>query len=66
MGAGFEGRGGWISSKLKTKLPSVVNSVEVLPPGFGTIKNVIHDVTSRLGLKNRSHAVAFAVREGLI
>jgi DNA-binding NarL/FixJ family response regulator len=31
-----------------------------------TIKNVIHDVTSRLGLKNRSHAVAFAVREGLI
>jgi DNA-binding NarL/FixJ family response regulator len=31
-----------------------------------TIKNVIHDVTSRLGLKNRSHAVAFAMREGLI
>ena len=31
-----------------------------------TIKNVIHDVTTRLGLKNRSHAVAFAVREGLI
>ena len=31
-----------------------------------TIKNVIHDVTSRLGLKNRSHAVAFALREGLI
>jgi DNA-binding NarL/FixJ family response regulator len=31
-----------------------------------TIKNVIHDVTSRLGLRNRSHAVAFAVREGLI
>ena len=31
-----------------------------------TIKNVIHDVTSRLGLRNRSHAVAFALREGLI
>jgi DNA-binding NarL/FixJ family response regulator len=31
-----------------------------------TIKNVIHDVTSRLGLRNRSHAVAFAMREGLI
>jgi DNA-binding NarL/FixJ family response regulator len=31
-----------------------------------TIKNVIHDVTTRLGLRNRSHAVAFALREGLI
>jgi DNA-binding NarL/FixJ family response regulator len=31
-----------------------------------TIKNVIHDLTSRLRVRNRSHAVAFAVREGLI
>jgi DNA-binding NarL/FixJ family response regulator len=31
-----------------------------------TVKNVIHDVTTRLQLKNRSHAVAFAVREGLV
>ena len=31
-----------------------------------TIKNVIHDVTSRLRLRNRTHAVAWAVREGLI
>jgi DNA-binding NarL/FixJ family response regulator len=31
-----------------------------------TVKNVIHDVTSRMRLKNRSHAVAYAVREGLI
>jgi DNA-binding NarL/FixJ family response regulator len=31
-----------------------------------TVKNVLHDVTSRLQLRNRSHAVAFAVREGLI
>ena len=31
-----------------------------------TIKNVIHDVTARLNLRNRSHAVAYAVREGLI
>ena len=31
-----------------------------------TVKNVLHDVTSRLGLRNRSHAVAYAVREGLI
>lgn len=31
-----------------------------------TIKNIIHDVTVRLGLKNRTHAVAYAIREGLI
>lgn len=31
-----------------------------------TIKNVIHDVTTRLQLRNRSHAVAYAMREGLI
>jgi DNA-binding NarL/FixJ family response regulator len=31
-----------------------------------TVKNVLHDVTSRLHLRNRSHAVAYAVREGLI
>lgn len=31
-----------------------------------TIKNVIHGVTSRLNLRNRSHAVAYALRQGLI
>jgi DNA-binding NarL/FixJ family response regulator len=31
-----------------------------------TIKNVLHDVTSRLELRNRSHAVAWAIRNGLI
>jgi DNA-binding NarL/FixJ family response regulator len=31
-----------------------------------TVKNVIHDVTTRLHLKNRSHAVAYAMRNGLI
>ena len=31
-----------------------------------TIKNIIHDVTTRLQLRNRAHAVAYAVREGLI
>jgi DNA-binding NarL/FixJ family response regulator len=31
-----------------------------------TIKNVLHDVTSRLHLRNRSHAVAYALRNGLI
>jgi DNA-binding NarL/FixJ family response regulator len=31
-----------------------------------TVKNVIHDIVSRLNLRNRSHAVAYAVREGII
>ena len=31
-----------------------------------TVKNVLHDVTSRLQVKNRSHAVAYALRQGLI
>ncbi|MEU4392327.1 response regulator transcription factor [Kribbella sp. NPDC023855] len=31
-----------------------------------TVKNVLHDVTTRLKLRNRSHAVAYALREGLI
>jgi DNA-binding NarL/FixJ family response regulator len=31
-----------------------------------TIKNVIHDVTARFDLQNRCHAVAYAMRAGLI
>jgi DNA-binding NarL/FixJ family response regulator len=31
-----------------------------------TIKNVIQAVTTRLNLKNRSHAIAYALRQGLI
>jgi DNA-binding NarL/FixJ family response regulator len=31
-----------------------------------TIKNSIHDLVSRFQLRNRAHAVAFAVRQGLI
>jgi len=31
-----------------------------------TIKNIIHGLTNRLGLRNRTHAVAFAVRAGII
>ena len=29
-----------------------------------TIKNIIHEVTRRLNLRNRSHAVAYAVKAG--
>ncbi|MET1075884.1 MAG: response regulator transcription factor [Umezawaea sp.] len=31
-----------------------------------TVKNIVHAVTSRFCLRNRSHAVAYAMREGLI
>jgi DNA-binding NarL/FixJ family response regulator len=31
-----------------------------------TVKNVVHDITSRFDLRNRTHAVAFAIREGYI
>jgi DNA-binding NarL/FixJ family response regulator len=31
-----------------------------------TVKNILHDLTTRLQLRNRSHAVAYALREGLI
>lgn len=31
-----------------------------------TIKNIIHELTSRLELKNRSHAVAYAMKAGII
>lgn len=31
-----------------------------------TIKNVVQNVVRRFGLRNRAHAVAFALREGLI
>jgi DNA-binding NarL/FixJ family response regulator len=31
-----------------------------------TVKNILHGVTTRFCLRNRSHAVAYAMREGLI
>ncbi|MCQ4045111.1 response regulator transcription factor [Streptantibioticus rubrisoli] len=31
-----------------------------------TVKNVLHDVTTRLQLRNRAHAVGYAMRHGLI
>jgi DNA-binding NarL/FixJ family response regulator len=31
-----------------------------------TVKNVLHGVTTRYQLRNRSHAVAYALREGMI
>jgi DNA-binding NarL/FixJ family response regulator len=31
-----------------------------------TVKTILHDVTNRFQLRNRSHAVAYAIREGMI
>ncbi|MTD59445.1 helix-turn-helix transcriptional regulator [Amycolatopsis pithecellobii] len=31
-----------------------------------TVKNILHNLLSRLGLRNRTHAVAHALREGMI
>ncbi|TNC25478.1 helix-turn-helix transcriptional regulator [Amycolatopsis alkalitolerans] len=31
-----------------------------------TVKNILHNLLSRLGLRNRTHAVAYALREGMI
>lgn len=39
---------------------------EVMCYSERTVKNVLHDLTSRLQLRNRTHAVAYAMREGLI
>ncbi|MDR6905375.1 MULTISPECIES: response regulator transcription factor [Agromyces] len=47
---------GWDTAQIATKLSYSER----------TVKNVLHDVTTRLQLRNRSHAVAYAVREGLI
>lgn len=32
----------------------------------GTVKNVVYALTSRLNLRNRVHAVAYALRMGII
>ena len=47
---------GWDTAEIATKLSYSER----------TVKNVIHDITARLQLRNRSHAVAYAVRQGLI
>jgi DNA-binding NarL/FixJ family response regulator len=47
---------GWDTSEIATKLSYSER----------TVKNVIHDITARHQLRNRSHAVAYAVRSGVI
>jgi DNA-binding NarL/FixJ family response regulator len=47
---------GWDTSEIASKLSYSER----------TVKNVIHDITVRHQLRNRSHAVAYAVRAGII
>lgn len=59
--------------------PREVDVVQMVAEGFGTvdiaaslcysertIKDIMHKLTTRLNLRNRAHAVAYALREGYI
>jgi hypothetical protein len=43
-----------------------LEEVEGLSYSGRTVKNVLHDVVTKLNARSRSQAVAFAVREGAI
>jgi DNA-binding NarL/FixJ family response regulator len=66
------GRAGVLSDREKEVLRLVANGqstreiAKSLAFSERTIKSAIHDLITRLQLRNRAHAVAFAVREGLI
>jgi DNA-binding NarL/FixJ family response regulator len=45
---------------------STAGIAEDLAYSESTIKNVIHDLVRQLGARNRAHAVANAIRSGLI
>jgi DNA-binding NarL/FixJ family response regulator len=45
---------------------STAGIAEELAYSESTIKNVIHDLVRQLGARNRAHAVALAIRAGLI
>ncbi|MDX3850972.1 response regulator transcription factor [Streptomyces sp. AK02-01A] len=60
-------------------VPRELDVLRLLAEGFDTveiaaklsysersIKTIIHDLTKRLGLRNRTHAVAYAMRSGLV
>ncbi|HEX5496781.1 MAG TPA: LuxR C-terminal-related transcriptional regulator [Mycobacteriales bacterium] len=64
---------------LSTLSAREVDMLRLISEGFGTaeiavklsysertVKNVLHEVTTRLELRNRAHAVGYAMRHGLI
>ncbi len=52
--------------KLMAQGMEVREIAEKLSYSERTIKNTVHDILNRFELRNRAHAVAFALREGLI
>jgi hypothetical protein len=56
------------STRRRTLLP--INEAGPAEDGTGrvglAVKNIIHDITSRPELRNRTHAVADAIKAGLI
>jgi DNA-binding NarL/FixJ family response regulator len=73
------GGGAAASAALRTLTPRETEVLRLVADGLDTseialqmcysertVKNVLHDLTTRLQLRNRTHAVAYAVREGLI
>ncbi|ACU36851.1 response regulator transcription factor [Actinosynnema pretiosum subsp. pretiosum] len=64
---------------LSTLTPREADMLRLVSEGFGTaeiavkmsfsertVKNVLHEVTTRLNLRNRAHAVGYVMRHGLI
>ena len=45
---------------------STAGIADALAYSESTIKNVIHELVHRLGARNRAHAVALAIRAGVI
>ena len=56
----------WKKPAARPRIPATTEVSNKLFYSERTVKNIIHDVTSRLELRNRAHAVAYAIREGLI
>ena len=47
---GLTASAGWSSAKLRTKASSSVSSVEVLPPGFGSLTRAVQKGTRAFGV----------------
>ena len=70
-GAGLSTVAGWSAREIEVLrlLANGLSTREVarrLAYSERTIKNVVYDLTARHGLRNRTHAVAVAVRAGLV
>jgi len=66
--SGLVRRSGATADRLAAAICAADGGEATVPPDLlgRLLDQVDSDVTSRLGLRNRSHAVAYAVRQGLI